>query len=691
MDGEQHLRTNEVLIAANLTRARHQRNGSYAPASAASAGSASVDAVDSLLHCRRRGPTRAAAASSTWSLADLSNSTQPAGDQPSWTATVAAAAGLRQLAWQDLVGTGIFKAHCSAVPQLVAALQPDSCVSHAWGAYCAWLLPAMEDALVKSNGTTAATKHVFGAQHAAPCYHAWSWLCAQPEVGPISRPPFSATTPLVPARGRNTTAAEPPSATMAEWQRLGQSACLVHSYVFAAAARVGVLRGLLLPAAQPAAAPSAGRPKKQPPKQQPALPPKEATFELFSNRTACSRVTGWALHSTLQNATNLAKRSKTAAASSQARLVEELIEARTDGCFRRSFDDDLLPSLKLGRIVTPKPSITDFFEGLQRGLISHVKSASSVLRGGPLVVQGWIDEVRYDLAAWGSFQAACASAGVSVQHSNAQQQQHYSLADLRALMGVLVTKYVHANLEGLLRHLKVLVQADKASDRALRDERRADAATAAKKGKATTAAGGADGQRRGRKTAAPAAEAPEVESADEPDSSDGSDGSDSSDCESTYGDDFVCQLCNEPEPADAMLLCDSCDKGYHNFCLTPRVDGIPDGQWFCPNCAQLAAPAAAIARKRAVDAMPAEAKRTRSAAAAGAERNMAASGVGAAAAGGAVVAVVISAGAAGLATGAAVEPLAPKRGRAKRGLPAEAPPAQREGARKRLPSVRLND
>eukprot|EP00198_Chlamydomonas_reinhardtii_P005878 XP_001695214.1 predicted protein [Chlamydomonas reinhardtii] len=59
-----------------------------------------------------------------------------------------------------------------------------------------------------------------------------------------------------------------------------------------------------------------------------------------------------------------------------------------------------------------------------------------------------------------------------------------------------------------------------------------------------------------------------------------------------------------------------------------------------------------------------------------------------AAAGEDFVAVGISVGAAGL---AALEPVAPKPGRAKRGLPAEAPPAQREGVRKRLPSVRLND
>jgi len=33
-----------------------------------------------------------------------------------------------------------------------------------------------------------------------------------------------------------------------------------------------------------------------------------------------------------------------------------------------------------------------------------------------------------------------------------------------------------------------------------------------------------------------------------------------------------------------MLLCDSCDDGYHIFCLTPKLKSIPKDDWFCPNC-----------------------------------------------------------------------------------------------------------
>uniref|UniRef100_A0A7S4B6B0 PHD-type domain-containing protein n=1 Tax=Chrysotila carterae TaxID=13221 RepID=A0A7S4B6B0_CHRCT len=48
--------------------------------------------------------------------------------------------------------------------------------------------------------------------------------------------------------------------------------------------------------------------------------------------------------------------------------------------------------------------------------------------------------------------------------------------------------------------------------------------------------------------------------------------------------DIACQVCHSPERADQMLLCDQCDDGYHMQCLTPRMDAIPDNEWFCPKC-----------------------------------------------------------------------------------------------------------
>jgi uncharacterized Zn finger protein (UPF0148 family) len=48
------------------------------------------------------------------------------------------------------------------------------------------------------------------------------------------------------------------------------------------------------------------------------------------------------------------------------------------------------------------------------------------------------------------------------------------------------------------------------------------------------------------------------------------------------------------------LLCDTCDAGWHTFCLDPPVEEVPDGDWVCPDCdakrARVAAETAAAAQ-----------------------------------------------------------------------------------------------
>ncbi len=46
----------------------------------------------------------------------------------------------------------------------------------------------------------------------------------------------------------------------------------------------------------------------------------------------------------------------------------------------------------------------------------------------------------------------------------------------------------------------------------------------------------------------------------------------------------LCEICQRSDREDRMLLCDGCDNGYHCECLTPAIDEIPEGQWFCPDC-----------------------------------------------------------------------------------------------------------
>ncbi|KAI9464290.1 jumonji superfamily protein [Russula earlei] len=59
--------------------------------------------------------------------------------------------------------------------------------------------------------------------------------------------------------------------------------------------------------------------------------------------------------------------------------------------------------------------------------------------------------------------------------------------------------------------------------------------------------------------------------------------------ESTKDDDvdsseLPCEVCHKNDRGEEMLLCDSCDCGFHMFCLDPPLATVPRGQWFCPTC-----------------------------------------------------------------------------------------------------------
>uniref|UniRef100_A0A3B4DCE2 PHD-type domain-containing protein n=1 Tax=Pygocentrus nattereri TaxID=42514 RepID=A0A3B4DCE2_PYGNA len=63
----------------------------------------------------------------------------------------------------------------------------------------------------------------------------------------------------------------------------------------------------------------------------------------------------------------------------------------------------------------------------------------------------------------------------------------------------------------------------------------------------------------------------------------------SSDSSTSCSDDDLpnddpCKHCGLPNHPELILLCDSCDSGYHTACLRPPLMIIPDGEWFCPPC-----------------------------------------------------------------------------------------------------------
>lgn len=49
-------------------------------------------------------------------------------------------------------------------------------------------------------------------------------------------------------------------------------------------------------------------------------------------------------------------------------------------------------------------------------------------------------------------------------------------------------------------------------------------------------------------------------------------------------EDTTCETCNSAADADNMLLCDRCNRGYHTSCLSPPMQSVPEGEWYCQRC-----------------------------------------------------------------------------------------------------------
>jgi hypothetical protein len=46
----------------------------------------------------------------------------------------------------------------------------------------------------------------------------------------------------------------------------------------------------------------------------------------------------------------------------------------------------------------------------------------------------------------------------------------------------------------------------------------------------------------------------------------------------------TCSTCNQADHEDQLLFCDDCDRSYHTYCLSPRLDHPPEGNWTCKPC-----------------------------------------------------------------------------------------------------------
>ena len=52
-------------------------------------------------------------------------------------------------------------------------------------------------------------------------------------------------------------------------------------------------------------------------------------------------------------------------------------------------------------------------------------------------------------------------------------------------------------------------------------------------------------------------------------------------------EDLVCEVCGDGGDEELLIMCDgACGCGYHTYCLTPELEEVPDGDWFCTSCAK---------------------------------------------------------------------------------------------------------
>ncbi|KAH6913061.1 hypothetical protein BKA70DRAFT_712081 [Coprinopsis sp. MPI-PUGE-AT-0042] len=52
----------------------------------------------------------------------------------------------------------------------------------------------------------------------------------------------------------------------------------------------------------------------------------------------------------------------------------------------------------------------------------------------------------------------------------------------------------------------------------------------------------------------------------------------------------ICEVCSQKGDDEQILFCDSCDRGWHMYCLNPPMENAPPGKWACPLCQPMLIP-----------------------------------------------------------------------------------------------------
>ena len=45
-----------------------------------------------------------------------------------------------------------------------------------------------------------------------------------------------------------------------------------------------------------------------------------------------------------------------------------------------------------------------------------------------------------------------------------------------------------------------------------------------------------------------------------------------------------CVACGTDDDDSKLLLCDTCNMGYHIYCLDPQLQRVPKSSWHCTGC-----------------------------------------------------------------------------------------------------------
>lgn len=61
-------------------------------------------------------------------------------------------------------------------------------------------------------------------------------------------------------------------------------------------------------------------------------------------------------------------------------------------------------------------------------------------------------------------------------------------------------------------------------------------------------------------------------------------------------------MCQRPDRADVMLVCEGCNLGFHMDCLQPPLEKVPSGDFICDKCPSSSTTRATLSQRQSYNA-----------------------------------------------------------------------------------------